>query len=88
MNRDAELAMARRHVQEGEERIVQQEALLARLAEQGLPTGLARDLLDTFRASLAQEIDHLRLIEAEVAQERRAGYSRTPKHAPSEDPTR
>ena len=56
-----ELAMAERHVVEGEERCARQAELIERLAAQGhdRAAGEAEQLLDTFKDVLALSRDHL-----------------------------
>ena len=61
-----DLAMARRHVVESEERVSQQRQLVGRLEEQGEPTGSAVRLLETFEVSLEQMREHLVAIEADL----------------------
>lgn len=59
------LAMAHRHVVEGEARVARQIALVARLRQQGHDTAVAEDLLDEFEASLADMREHRDRLVAE-----------------------
>lgn len=61
-----DLAMARRHVHEGEDRVSRQRQLLGRLEERGDATGTATDLLEAFEVSLEQMRQHLVAIEEDV----------------------
>lgn len=59
------LAMARRHVVEGDARVIRQIALIARLREQEHDTAVAEDLLAEFEAALVDMRGHLHALEAE-----------------------
>ena len=61
-----DLAMARRHVAEGEERVLRQRQLVGRLEERGEPTGAGLDLLEEFEATLEQMRVHLAVMEEEI----------------------
>lgn len=54
----ADLQMVDDHIAQGERHIVQQMELIARLRSRGLPTNLAEDLLEEFRATLSQHREH------------------------------
>jgi hypothetical protein len=54
----ADLEMAHRHVAEGERHIVQQEELITRLRERGLPTQAADELLSTYNSLLVEHRQH------------------------------
>jgi hypothetical protein len=54
----AELEMVDRHIAQGERHVTQQEKLVQRLKEHGLPTVEAEKLLEDFRAMLAQHREH------------------------------
>lgn len=60
---DAELAMARRHVAEGEVRIEAQKDLIGRLEDAGQPTELAEQLLASLEATMAQMRAHRDYLE-------------------------
>jgi hypothetical protein len=51
-----QLAMAEGHVAEGDFHIVRQLVIIARLQGMQLPSALAEQLLETFRASQAQHV--------------------------------
>jgi hypothetical protein len=59
------IAMERRHVLEGGERIARQEALVKKLMERGPPelVQIAGQMLDTLRESLELSRDRLRYLE-------------------------
>ena len=61
-----DLAMATRHVVDGERRIRNQRALIARLSGQGLPTGQAKSLLELFLTTLGHMQQHLRAIKEDL----------------------
>lgn len=60
---ETELEMVRRHVREGEQHLVNQRALIARLWASHLPTEAAEALLDTFKDMQRQHEDHLARLE-------------------------
>jgi hypothetical protein len=64
-NRDV-LALARRHVAEGEARVSRQEALIAELARGAHDTTEAISLLHTFRETLNLMRQHLEYEEAQA----------------------
>jgi hypothetical protein len=63
---ETDLQMVQRHVAEGERHIVQQEELISRLEIDELPTQAAKELLSTFRMTLASHRDHLNRIVDEL----------------------
>lgn len=81
---ETHLAMARRHVVEGETRVTQQTTLVARLREQGHATTMAEDLLSEFKATLADMREHLQALQIERdaprgSGARRSGWMRNPE---------
>jgi len=58
----ADIEMVDRHIAQGERHIVQQEHLISRLRERGLPTAEAEDLLQRFRESLHEHRAHRELM--------------------------
>ena len=66
----ADIKMVEDHIAQGERHIIQQEELITRLTERGLPTESADELLAEFRALLQQHWDHrtemLRSIQGEA----------------------
>lgn len=64
---DEHLALAQRHVAEGEQRVAQQMRLVDRLATDGRDTADAAKFLETLMQSLAVMRDHLQLILREIA---------------------
>jgi hypothetical protein len=54
----ADLKMVDDHIAQGERHIIQQEELISRLAQRGLPTEGAEELLAEFRSLLQQHWDH------------------------------
>jgi hypothetical protein len=54
----AQLEMVDRHIAQGERHVTQQEKLVQRLKDHGLPTAEAERWLDDFRAMLIQHRDH------------------------------
>lgn len=63
----ADLAMAERHVRDGERRIVELEEDIEKARRRGLPTRLAEQTLDTMRATLRLMIEHEREMAFSVA---------------------
>jgi hypothetical protein len=61
------LAQAISHIAQGEQRVREQRALVARLADHGHDTTLAELLLDTMQTSLNRMNDHRQLIEQAIA---------------------
>jgi hypothetical protein len=61
-----DLALATRHVADGERRIRAQRALVARLEGHGLPTGQANSLLGVFLVTLGHMQQHMRAIEEDM----------------------
>jgi hypothetical protein len=59
------LAIARRHLAEGEARIARQREILYDLYEHGYPTDLAADLLDAMIATMAQMEAHYEYLRRE-----------------------
>jgi hypothetical protein len=64
---EAELAMANRHVMEGEARVRRVRASIERRRQSGLNAELAENLLNTMRVSLSLMIDRKARIEADLA---------------------
>ena len=65
------VAMARRHVREGNAHIKKQRDIIARLAESDLPTEEAQHLLTLFEANQAEHQRHLnQIIEQQRSGER------------------
>lgn len=62
----ADLRMVDDHIAQGERHVVNQEALISRLRQRGLPTETAEKLLDEFQSLLAQHRAHRSLIAAEL----------------------
>ena len=54
----ADLKMVDDHIAQGERHIIQQEELITRLTQRGLPTGPAAELLSEFPLLLQQHWDH------------------------------
>ena len=70
------VAMARRHVREGEAHIEKQRDLITRLAESELPTEEARHLLTLFEANQAEHQRHLdQIVEQQRTGERNSDGS-------------
>jgi hypothetical protein len=67
MTPQEELALADRHIAEGEARILRQRTLVAELEVDGHDTSLAEALLGTMEQSLVVLHAHRRLILAEIA---------------------
>jgi hypothetical protein len=62
----ADLRMVDDHIALGERHVVQQEALISRLRQRGLPTEVAENLLSEFQLLLAQHRAHRTLIAADL----------------------
>ena len=62
----ADLQMVDDHIAQGERHIIQQEELVTRLRERGLPTEAAEKLLSDFREMLQQHWDHRALIAKDL----------------------
>jgi hypothetical protein len=62
------LAAADRHIEHGERIITDQERLIEELNVRGHDSKLARSILETFRQTQAQGIDHRDLILRELAE--------------------
>lgn len=62
------LAMATRHVAEGERHIASQIEIIERLREKSLPSDEAENLLLAFMATQAEHKSHLQKIEDEIAE--------------------
>ena len=60
------LALAKRHIAEGEQRVARQTALIAELASHGYDTTDAELLLKTLQDTLNAMYDHLQLIRDEI----------------------
>jgi hypothetical protein len=63
---ESDLALARRHVAEGEERVKRQRDILGRLDTLKLPTSLAKALLDEMVRTLDLMIEHRDQLESEA----------------------
>ena len=63
------VAMARRHVREGDRHIEKQRDIIARLLDSDLPTEAARHLLAQFEANQADHERHL----AQIVEQQRSG---------------
>ena len=62
----ADLALAQRHVDEGEGRVAEQEDRIKLLAADGHDTAAAEDLLRVIRDTLIQMVFHRDLIAVEI----------------------
>ena len=56
---ESELAMVRRHVEEGRRHLRSQHAVLAHLLELGADTRVAEELLAEFERTLEEHLNHL-----------------------------
>ena len=68
MDQAEELAMAERHVREGEAIVSRQRRIVEELRRDGHPTATAEQLLTIFEASLQSLRDHLRLVQSESSE--------------------
>lgn len=66
MNQNEELAMAERHVRDGERMVEQQRILIADLNRDGHATDVAEELLAKFEATLTGFRDHLEIMRKEI----------------------
>lgn len=65
MDQAEELAMAERHVREGEAIVSRQRRIVDELRRDGHSTATAEQLLAIFESSLKGLLDHLRLVQRE-----------------------
>jgi hypothetical protein len=64
------MAVAHRHVQEGEEQVRRQVQIIEQLHADGHPTDIAEELLLDLEQSLALHVQHLERVRAELASRR------------------
>jgi hypothetical protein len=64
VDRESELEMAQRHVEQGERHVEAQRRIIAHLRELGGSTAVAEQLLYEFEGLLAEHKSHLRRLEA------------------------
>jgi hypothetical protein len=65
----ADIQMAEHHIAQGEQHVVRQEELISRLRQRGLPTNEAENLLEEFRATLAEHRAHRDLMVSSLGGE-------------------